>query len=127
MVEGAAAAGGTLSIERGGAPVLLAARGAPPGSDAFEVRGGEVVLRLAGRPDGTPLLGGVRALLSDLDLPLAEAFGAVLAREDQARTIAGLAARVDALAGQVAALSAGGASSARTSSMKRSTEIGLET
>ncbi len=127
MVEGAAAAGGTLSIERGGAPVLLAARGAPPGSDAFEVRGGEVVLRLAGRPDGTPLLGGVRALLSDLDLPLAEAFGAVLAREDQARTIAALAARVDALAGQVMALSAGGASSARTSSMKRSTEIGLET
>ncbi len=126
-VEGAAAAGGTLSIERGGAPVELAARGAQPGDDAFEVRGGDVVLRLAGRPDHTPLPGGVRALLAELDAPLAEAFGAVLAREDQARAIAGLAARVDALAGQVAALSAGGASSARTSSMKRSTEIGLET
>ncbi|WP_294262318.1 hypothetical protein [uncultured Sphingomonas sp.] len=126
-VEGAAAAGGTLSMERDGVAVPLAARGVPPGDDAFEVRGGEVLLRLAGRPDETPLPGGVRALLAALDAPLAEAFGAVLAREDQARAIAGLAARVDALAGQVAALSAGGASSARTSSMKRSTEIGLET
>jgi hypothetical protein len=126
-IEGAAAAGGTLSIERDGVAVLLAARGVPPSGDAFEVRGGEMVLRLSGRPDHTPLPGGVRALLAELDAPLAEAFGAVLAREDQARAIAALAARVDALAGQVMALSAGGASSARTSSMKRSTEIGLET
>lgn len=127
-VDAAASAGGALLVDRGGQLTEVASRGDRVGERSFEFAGGHaVLLRLAPRPDGTPLPGGVRALLAELEAPMAEAFGAALAREDQARTITMLGARIEALTARVDAMALAQASSSRTSSMKRSTEIGLET
>jgi hypothetical protein len=125
--DGAAATGGTLTIVRGGRSFLVAARGEIQHGPDVEVVGGEAVLALGPRPDGSPLPGGVRALLSELSTPMAEAFGEALAREDQARAIARLGERIDDLAQRLTAIERDQASSPRTSSMKRITEMGLET